>query len=58
MKKTLVLSLCVFALSGCTTLNPFHESREGAQDGEKSPCACLDYEIFNGKVYEFKTKNA
>ena len=51
MKNLICIFFSAIVLTGCSSTI----SREGAQDGEKSPCACLEYEIFNGNVYEVKT---
>ena len=51
MKNIFLLGLTAISLSACATGgNP----RTELQDLEASPCACFDYEIFNGGIYKVK----
>lgn len=54
--KYIILIIVSLALNGCVTTGSSSVSSE--QELKKSPCACNDYQIFDGKVYFMEAANA
>lgn len=53
--KLILILITAISLAGCASNGV---SRSGLQDYEASPCACFEYEIFNGEIYQIQKEQA
>jgi hypothetical protein len=51
-----ILILAAISVTGCVTTG--NNSVSSEQELKKSPCACNDYQIFNGTIYIVEGQHA